>query len=95
MLGAVLVEVKQLLLPVCIQQPTLWRVMSNEQPITNDSIEVCLDEISGGGIDYYVVMVNGKPYETLWLRKRPRLTFAQMRDVASYYREALTDYIKS
>jgi hypothetical protein len=51
--------------------------------------DIYVTEVSGSGITYYVVMVDGKPYDTMHLLKGPRLTFTQMEDIAQGYREGL------
>jgi hypothetical protein len=51
--------------------------------------DVWVQEVDGGGITVYIVYVDGKPYDQMVLRKRPRLTFTQMDDIAKGYREGL------
>lgn len=51
--------------------------------------DVYVSDNSYGGIYFYTVMVNGKPYDTFDLRMPPPLTHSQLVDVARYYEEAL------
>jgi hypothetical protein len=51
--------------------------------------DIYVTESSGGGITFYIVMVDGKVYDTMHLLKGPRLTLMQMEDIAQGYREGL------
>ena len=50
-------------------------------------MDVYVAEAAGGGLNAYVVMVDGKVYDTFTSSKR--LSWSQMDDVARGYREAL------
>lgn len=67
--------------------------MSKKQPSGPDSHnhEVYVADHAGGGINYYVVMVDGKPYNDFFSTKR--LTWTEQWDVAQGYKEALDRYV--
>lgn len=53
----------------------------------SENNDVYVADHAGGGINYYVVMVNGKPYDEMTSRKR--LTWSEQWDIAAGYKEAL------
>lgn len=53
----------------------------------SENNDVYVADHAGGGINYYVVMVNGQPYDDMTSSKR--LTWTQQWDIAAGYKEAL------
>lgn len=54
-------------------------------------MDVYVTEDGWAGHTYYQVWVDGKVYDSMSLRKGPRLTWSQMNDIAKGYREALDE----
>lgn len=52
-----------------------------------ESIDVYVADHAGGGINYYVVMVDGNPYDDFTSTKM--LTWSEQWDIAEGYKEAL------
>lgn len=57
--------------------------------LTNDNRVYLLDHASGG-VNYYIVMVNGKKFDDFFSTKM--LTWSQQWDIAEGYKEALDAY---
>lgn len=57
------------------------------QPLGPALNDVYVADQSGGGINYYVVMVNGEAYDAFFSKRR--LTWSEQWDVAAGYKEAL------
>lgn len=53
----------------------------------SENNDVYVADHAGGGINYYVVMVNGKPFDDMFSSKR--LTWSEQWDIAAGYKESL------